>query len=333
MPVSIESLFKAAKLTASGCVSWGEKIPLEHPGVYIVSTTPDIHAVDESWQEYPYSLAAIQELLETCPDLSVDLRPATAHILVDRLSRFWLPHESVLYIGLAGTSVARRVADYYQTRIGARSPHSGGWWLKTLLDLNRLFVHYAPTDKVATSENAMLQHFAANVPAETREAQHDPLNIAPFANVEVSKKVYKSHGLLNYKVPKSPSRRVGPRKSNTSTPPPPVASPTPRSTSAAGGSGYEAKPVLTVVDSQPITAKDRNRSNLRIPSRSKYLFPAGREVVTVEFRDSVREMKWNPSGGRSGLLGVGVEIMRTLQTTDDRVRIASIDARKFRIIE
>lgn len=331
MPVSIESLFNAAKLTASGCVGWGEQIPSDHPGVYIVSTTQDVQTVNDGWKDYPYSLAAIGQLLETCPDLSIDLRPATAHTLAERLGRFWLPDDSVLYVGLAGTSVSRRVADYYQTRIGMKSPHSGGWWLKTLLDLDRLFVHYASTDNCVASENAMLQHFAANVPAETSGALHDPLNIAPFANVEVRRRLYKNHGLKNYKVPKSPARRAEPKKSNTSTPS--IVRSTPRSTSSSGGYGNASEATVRVVDSQPITAKDRNRSNLRIPNRSKYLFPAGRKVVTVDFRDSVRQVNWNPNGGRSGLLGVGVNVMRTLGMTDNRVQIASIDGHRFQIVE
>lgn len=50
----------------------------------------------------------------------------------DRLATFWLPDEVVLYIGLAGASVRKRVRQYYRTPLGDKRPHAGGWWLKTL---------------------------------------------------------------------------------------------------------------------------------------------------------------------------------------------------------
>ena len=63
-----------------------------------------------------------------------------------RIGSFWVLDQSVLYIGKAGTSVRKRIGQYYKTPLGARSPHAGGWFLKVLANLNELFVHCAASD-------------------------------------------------------------------------------------------------------------------------------------------------------------------------------------------
>ncbi len=79
------------------------------------------------------------------------------HELVDRLRRFWLADEVVLYIGLASRSVRTRVGQYYKTPLGARKPHAGGWWLKTLSVLDELWVHFAATPDFSTAEESALR--------------------------------------------------------------------------------------------------------------------------------------------------------------------------------
>src|SRR4051794_29341444 len=132
MPSSINSLIAAAGLALGGTVPWGESVPERAPGVYLVATTSDPMEISSRPSDCPLSSDAVGELLEARPELRLDGARPRADLLSARISEFWLPDEVVLYIGLAGTALRRRVSDYYKTPIGARRPHSGGWFLKTL---------------------------------------------------------------------------------------------------------------------------------------------------------------------------------------------------------
>lgn len=112
-----------------------------------------------------------------------------------RLASMWLPDETVVYVGLAGTSVASRVAAYYNTPLGARKPHAGGWPIKTLKIIDQLWVHFAPCRDPAGAEATMLCAFAAAVSDEARRNLHDPAVPIPFANLEISKSEQKKHGI------------------------------------------------------------------------------------------------------------------------------------------
>jgi hypothetical protein len=110
------------------------------------------------------------------------------------LAEFWLPDEVVVYVGLA-TSLRSRVGGYYRTPLGARRPHAGGHFLKTLSNLTDLFVHYAPTDEPDDCEQKMLKRFCENVSAATKALLRDPNRPFPFANLEHPPGTRKLHGL------------------------------------------------------------------------------------------------------------------------------------------
>jgi len=173
-------------------VDWGTPMPRFGSGVYVVALT-------EPLDECPLSDPALEELLAVRPELTVDGRWASTRELAERLAAFWLFDEVVLYIGLAGTSLRTRVGQYYRTRLGARSPHAGGWFLKTLSVLPKLQVHYASTADPRTRENAMLAAFSTSVSAEARATLHDPDRPIPFANLEWPKGRFKKHGIKGAK--------------------------------------------------------------------------------------------------------------------------------------
>lgn len=87
------------------------------------------------------------------------------------------------------------MSQYYKTPLGARKPHAGGWWLKTLTVLDALWVHYAATPDNGKAEVAMLQHFASGLTPASRESLHDPGNPAPFANLRTGRGDIKAHGI------------------------------------------------------------------------------------------------------------------------------------------
>lgn len=201
MTISVGELFDKCGLHPGGVVKWGQQVPLDAPGVYVVSSTPDIHDSSGALRAYSHDPVAFEKLRQVCPSVAVDGKSATGEELAARIGAFWIPDCAVLYIGLAGTSVQKRVGQYYSTRIGQRSPHAGGWWLKTLSGLGDLFVHFAPASDPNSMETALLSAFAESVPLASVTNLHDAERVAPFANVDVRPGFRKRHGLANYKHP------------------------------------------------------------------------------------------------------------------------------------
>jgi hypothetical protein len=193
MPSSVRDLLNAAGLTWAGAVKWGQPPQLASPGVYIVALTDDPDDVDRTMNECPIDTESLEALVRVRPEVSVDGVNASPSLLAKRIERFWLPDEVVLYVGLTGGSVRKRVRDYYRTPIGARRPHSGGWFLKALANLNELFVHFAPSADPDRSEDQILSHFCAHVADSTRQALFDGDHPFPFANLAWPRGTSKAH--------------------------------------------------------------------------------------------------------------------------------------------
>jgi hypothetical protein len=194
MPTTVTELAAAASLRLAGVVRWGDAIALDAPGVYVVARTPD---PDDRCRPSALRLStsALDELLTACPALGIDGRRPSRDELGERLSGSWLPDEVALYVGRASTSVRKRVRQYYRTPLGARKPHAGGWFLKCLTDLEKLFVHYAPTGDPKGDEDVLLRRFCAGVSDASREALADPEHPFPFANLEWPPGTKKRHGI------------------------------------------------------------------------------------------------------------------------------------------
>jgi hypothetical protein len=80
----------------------------------------------------------------------------TVKALAARIGSFWLPSQTVLFIGTSDASVARRVAADGKTELGDRRPAAGGHWLKTLRSLDGLKVWWAATAATEEYEDALL---------------------------------------------------------------------------------------------------------------------------------------------------------------------------------
>ena len=181
--MTVTELFKQIGITANiGKVRWGTTFNCSLPGIYIVSTSGDPNAGLSG--EPRFDEQAIQSWIDRLPDFTLDDKKPTVETLVQRLRSFWLPEENVLYIGKTDAALKRRVNAYYKTELGARKPHSGGQWLKTLRNIDELFVYYAPTDRPEENEAALLKYF------------YDSAGELPFANLE-GPYGRKPHGLRN----------------------------------------------------------------------------------------------------------------------------------------
>lgn len=194
MPSTVNDLLTAASLTHDGVVRWGTRVPLAAPGVYLIATAESPNTL-VTHDVCPVSDSAVQTLLQRRPELLVDdVRPSHEQLRA-RLASMWLADETVLYVGLAGTSIAQRVRQYYRTPLGARKPHAGGWPLKTLSLLDGVWVHYAACSAVDDAERGMATSFMAGVSPTTRTLLHDPAYPLPFANLTVPNGPRKKHGI------------------------------------------------------------------------------------------------------------------------------------------
>lgn len=201
MPSSVADLLTAAGLQQTGVVAWGEPVPATEPGVYLVSTSADPDLIPPDPVEAPISVEAVDELFEAAPGLLLDGESPSRTEIIDRLASFWLPDEPVLYVGLAETSMRSRVSQYYRTKLGARRPHAGGWFLKTLTILPELWVHFAATGAPKEKESEMIGAFVSSTSAQTRQRLPDPARPFPFANLEWPPRTRKPHGITGARGP------------------------------------------------------------------------------------------------------------------------------------
>ncbi len=198
MPSTILDLLTSVGLDVCGKVNWGERIPDDLPGIYIVSLSDNPSNMGNLFEKAPLSLESINEWIGRVPILKVDHSRPTADILATRLSQFWFPDETILYIGKASRSVRQRVRQYYNTDLGYPRPHAGGHWLKTLLMINKLNVYWTLTETSEAKEAQLLQIFMQKVSSRSKEQLHDAMLPLPFANLEIkiNNNLYrKRHGI------------------------------------------------------------------------------------------------------------------------------------------
>lgn len=193
---------RTAGLDVVGTVAWGSPIPSDEEGVYVVSLDrdPDICA---GLLAAPIDDHALLIWTQTADGLQMDGAQPTIAALRARLESYWLTDESILYVGKA-TNLNSRVGSYYRSKIGRRSPHRGGMWLKTLAILESLWIHWCPTPKQEPEsiESLLLKAFVAGVSPTSRSVypaadRNRPL---PFANLELrtdGRRYLRMHGLTN----------------------------------------------------------------------------------------------------------------------------------------
>ena len=111
------------------------------------------------------------------------------------MGEFWLPDETVVYIGMTNLSIGGRVGAFVKTALGDRRPHSGGHWLKTLTVLPELRVWWAPTAAPEEYEDALLSAFAQGVSPAAKAALRDSSVVLPWANLQAATDERKQHGI------------------------------------------------------------------------------------------------------------------------------------------
>jgi hypothetical protein len=126
----------------------------------------------------------VRQLLSVRPELTLEGKRPTPGLLAARISGFWLSDEVALYIGKTTDPLRKRISAYYCTRIGARSPHAGGRFLRLLSNLDELYVHYAEAPDPKRAESLMLGAFQQHVSRIGRASYYDQDLLIPFANMK-----------------------------------------------------------------------------------------------------------------------------------------------------
>ncbi len=183
-------LLRDVGLLADGPVVWGRPVGARRGGIFLVE-------LPEPRPTAPIGLTLVGKWLERVPDLRLDGSRPSSRALAARLAAFWLPSARVLYVGATDGSIGGRVEAIRATVLGDQRPHSGGHWLHTLNGLDKARVWWAPTDAAEEYEDAVLDAFAATVPAAERAALPDPVTVLPFANLRTAMGVRKATGLSN----------------------------------------------------------------------------------------------------------------------------------------
>jgi transcription elongation factor GreA len=170
-------LLRSVGLDVDGPARWGTKPSSRAPGIFAVETpTPSDSA--------PVDIDLVRRWLERVPELRLDGERPTQSSLAARLREFWLPGQTLLYLGRTSKSLSARVASLYATELGHARPHPGGHWLKTLRDQPRLRIWWAETDAPEEYEDELVEAFAKGLSPEVRSTLPDEVPILPWANLE-----------------------------------------------------------------------------------------------------------------------------------------------------
>lgn len=196
-PAGAAELFRAVGLRPDGPAVLGRPMRASGGGVYVIE-------LPASRPTAPLDLARVHKWIERVPALRLDGQEPTPKQLAARLNAFWLPSQTVLYVGATAGSIAGRVTALDRHVLGDRRPHAAAHWLKALA-VDGLRLWWAQTAAVEEYEDAILAAFAEGVPAAERAALHDPAVVLPFANLRTSAGGAKRHGIGRSVIPEEPA--------------------------------------------------------------------------------------------------------------------------------
>ena len=243
---------------ADGPAVWGRPVQAQGPGVFVVEAPAPLPSA-------PIELTRVGKWIERVEGLRLDGEVPTSKALAARLGSFWLPSQTVLYIGTSDASVARRVAAMAKTELGDRRPAAGGHWLKTLRSLDGLKVWWAATAATEEYEDALLAAFAAGVPEADLAALPDRTVVLPWANLRRPTGERKATGLKGALIPE------------------PVVGASPADTRRAGGRRRRrGRPGRTARAQAPCRGTTRVRDAAKAPAASTAVAAPPAPVVAAE---------------------------------------------------
>ncbi len=185
---SAAALFRAVGLLADGPILWGRPLPAAGSGVVVVELPAPTATA-------PLDPARVGKWLERVPSLRLDGAVPTTRRLVARLASYWLPDQSVLFVGFARDELGRRVAGLARTPLGVRPPLPEAHWLLTLRQPEALRIWWAETDASEEYADALLEAFAEGVEASVAAGLPEPDLVLPWATLRRPTGEARRHGL------------------------------------------------------------------------------------------------------------------------------------------
>jgi transcription elongation factor GreA len=229
-------LLRSIGLDVDGPARWGNKPTSRKSGIFAVELA-------EPSEFIALDIDEIRRWLERVPELRMDGERPTQTALAERMRSFWMPGQSLLYVGRTAKSLSARVASLYATELGHNRPHPGGHWLKTLRDQPKLRLWWAETGAPEEYEDALIAAFAEQVPEQAKTKLPDGAPLLPWANLDSPTGPNRETGLANYlisvEVAATPKTNV--KRSDT----------TARKRSATASSGGARTPKRTAAKPQP----------------------------------------------------------------------------------
>ena len=208
---SAADLLRSVGLEVDGPVRWGTRPPTRAPGVFLVeSPTPaDSASLD---------IDEVRRWLERVPTLRLDGERPTQTAIAERMRRFWLPGQTLLYVGRTAKNLNGRVGSLYATELGHARPHPGGHWLKALREVTKLRLWWAETEAPEEYEDEIIGAFAAGVPEAVRERLPEGTPVYPWANLESPTGATRDTGLSDalLSVDATPAQASSVRRSDSS---------------------------------------------------------------------------------------------------------------------
>jgi len=201
------ALLRSVGLMADGPGQWGRPVPAPGPGVFIVELAAPLPSA-------PIELSRVGKWIERVGTLRLDGERPASKALAARLASFWLPSQTVLYIGASEASVRRRLAAMAATELGDRRPYAGGHWLRALRTLDAARIWWAGTTATEEYEDALFDVFADGVSDVERAGLPDREAVLPFANLRRGSGARKATGVTGallaepVEAPAPPSRVV-----------------------------------------------------------------------------------------------------------------------------
>lgn len=190
----VKNLLAQSNLSLTGKVKWNKNIDKEEAGVYIIALTSPL-------EEAPIDIIKIEGWKMIATDITLDNQTnPPCESIKERLSQFWFPDEKILYIGQTKKSIRTRIRSFYSHKLGKRSPHAGGHWLKTLKNLDGLDIYFAVCDNPQEKENELLRNFINNISKTSKNALFDSERPFPFANLTCNGYGRKQHKIGNSRV-------------------------------------------------------------------------------------------------------------------------------------
>src|ERR1051325_1520328 len=101
MPTTVNKLLSSVGLDTKQLktVKWEQTLDSSSVVIYFISTSENPDTNSNLFKEAPIDNSILKFWISKVPTLKVDRRPAVIADLRRRLNSFWLPDESIIYIG------------------------------------------------------------------------------------------------------------------------------------------------------------------------------------------------------------------------------------------